>query len=306
LKTGLGRIAAIPQAAGHAAGGAFVLPRWLRRPARFFGRLTSGEVEPPRFAATIASAILLGSAGLYGMVLGGHSAAVAQAISARSGFAVEDIRISGNRYTSEIDIFDRIQLDGWTALIGFDVSDARGRIAGLPWIEEVTVRKVYPATLEIEVVEREPFAVWQHGRQLAVIDSEGRVIAPTRGRRHANLPLVIGMGAAEAGIDFLAVMRDHPRLASRVLGYARVADRRWDLRLDNGITIRLPEEGAEAALREVAELDLQHGLLSRDIEAVDMRFSDRIVLRLSPDAKEQRDAALKQRIEAASRSGRRI
>lgn len=290
---------------GRPAGQAFVLPRWLRRPARALGRLTSGEVEFPRFTAAIASALLIGSAGLYGMVLGGHSSAVAQAVSARSGFAIEDIKVTGNRQTSELDIFDRIGLDGWTALIGFDVGEARNRIAGLPWVEQVAVRKVYPSTLEVDIVERQAFAVWQQGQRLSVIDAAGQSIAPTSGRRHANLPLVIGQGAAEAGKGFLAVMEAYPELAARAVGYIRIAERRWDLRLDNGVTIHLPEEGAERALREIVDLDRQHGILSRDVVSIDLRFPDRLVLRLTPDAREARDAALKSRA-GASGTGRRI
>jgi len=289
---------------GRSAGMAFVLPRWLRRPARALGRLTSGEIEIPRFTTVIASALLIGSAGLYGMVLGGHSSTVAQAVSARSGFAIEDIKVTGNRQTSELDIFDRIGLDGWTALIGFDAGEARHRIANLPWVEQVAVRKVYPSTLEVDIVERQAFAVWQNGRKLSVIDAAGQPIAPTSGRRHANLPLVIGQGAAEAGTEFLALMEGHAELASRAVGYIRIADRRWDLRLDNGVTIQLPENGVERALREIVELDRRHAVLSRDIVSVDMRFPDRLVLRLTPDAKEVRDAALKSR--SASGTGRRI
>ncbi|MGY6708859.1 MAG: cell division protein FtsQ/DivIB [Rhizobiaceae bacterium] len=276
----------------------------MRRPARALGRLTSGEVEIPRFTTVIASAVLIGSAGLYGMVLGGHSSTVAQAISARSGFAIEDIKVTGNRQTSELDIFDRIGLDGWTALIGFDAGDARHRISNLPWVEQVAVRKVYPSTLEVEIRERQAFAVWQQGRQLSVIDAAGQKIAPTSGRRHASLPLVIGQGAAEAGAAFLALMEGHKELASRTVGYIRIADRRWDLRLDNGVTIQLPENGVERALREIVDLDRRHAVLSRDIVSVDMRFPDRLVLRLNPDAKEARDAALKTR--SANGTGRRI
>lgn len=290
---------------GLAVAGAIVLPRWLRRPARALGRLTSGEIEPPRFAALIASVALIASASLYGMVLGGHGSAVAQAISARSGFAIEDIKVTGNRQTSELDVFDRIGLSGWTALIGFDADEARDRIAGLPWIEQVAVRKVYPSTLEVEIVEREAFAVWQRGSRLVVVDADGAEIAATSGRNHASLPLVIGQGAAEAGAEFLSRMRNHGDLAARVVGYIRVADRRWDLRLDNGVTIRLPEEGVDAALTEVMRLHRANGLLSRDISLVDMRFADRIVLRMNPDAREAREAELK-RSATAARSGRRI
>ncbi len=283
----------------------FVLPRWLRRPARYMRRLSSGEVEPPRFAATMASAILLAGFGLAGVIVGGHAEAMTQAVSARTGFAVEEIRVTGNRETSEIDIFDRIGLDGWTALVGLDVGEARRRIAGLPWIEDVAVRKVYPTTLQVDVVERKPFAIWQHAGQLSVIDHEGQVIAPLAGRRHANLPLVVGNGAATSAAAFIEAVSAYPTLARRVVGYIRVSDRRWDLRLANGITLRLPEEGALRALGKILELDRETSILTREVETIDLRFEDRLVVRLTAEGLEHRESLLRQRLGRNYRSERR-
>jgi len=146
--------------------------------------------------------------------------------------------------------------------------------------------------------------VWQSGRKLSVIDAAGQSIASTSGRRHASLPLLIGQGADQAGTAFLALMQGYPQLATRAVGYIRIADRRWDLRLDNGVTIQLPENDVERALREIVELDRRNAILSRDIVSVDMRFPDRLVLRLTPDSSEARDAALKSR--SASGTGRQI
>ena len=114
--------------------GGFVLPRLLRRPARLLGRMNEGEFTPPPFAATVATAMLLAASGLYGAYVGGHFPALVQAITARTGFAVDQIRVSGHHETSEIDILDRLELDGWTSLIGFDAEKARERIAALPWV----------------------------------------------------------------------------------------------------------------------------------------------------------------------------
>ena len=220
-----------------------VLPRWLRRPARLIARLCDGEYSPPRYAGIAATAVFLSSSALYGAWLGGQIPAAAQAVTARLGFAVDQVRVSGNKETSEIDILERLDLDGWTSLIGFDAAAARQRIAELPWVKAAAVRKVYPDALEVRIEEREPFAIWQHGSQLAIVERSGSVIAPFDGGRHAVLPLVIGYGAAEQAAGFVDKIRQHPELASRVKGFIRVAERRWDLRLENCITIRLPESG---------------------------------------------------------------
>lgn len=279
----------------HASGG-FVLPRALRKPARFLSRLVSGDVEAPPFAMLALSAALVSSFSLYGVAVGGHTPAVVQAVTARTGFAVNEIRVSGNVETSEIDIFDRVGLDGWTSLVGFDVREARARIESLPWVESVAVRKIYPSTLEVKVVERTPFAIWQQGSVLSLIEADGRVIAPLSGARHEALPLVVGRGADLHAAEFVARVAAHPDLAARVRGYVRVSERRWDIRFDNGVTIKLPEFGADAALAELVALDARNGLLSRDVETVDMRLADRLVVRLSPDAASARDAALKERL----------
>lgn len=278
------------------ASGGYVLPRWLRKPARAFSRFVSGEIEAPPYTMTMLAAAVVGSFSLYGAVLGGHMPTVIQAVTARTGFAIDEIRVSGNRETSEIDIFDRVGLDGWTSLVGFDVQDARDRIASLPWVEEASVRKIYPSTLEVKIVEREPFAIWQQGSRLSLIESDGRTIAPLSGARYRALPLVVGVGAEEPAAGFVAKVAAYPDLASRVRGYVRVSERRWDLRLENGMTVKLPERGEDDALRDLLALDHRYGLLSRDIETVDMRFADRLVVKLTPDAATAREAALKERL----------
>ena len=121
---------------------------------------------------------------------------------------------------------------------------------------------------------------------------------PFDGGRHAVLPLVIGFGA-ERGAGFVEKIRRYPELASRVKGFIRVADRRWDLRLENGITIRLPELGEDRALAEVLKLDREQGLLSRDIAVVDLRLDDRLVIGLTPGAMERRAEVLAEQAKAS-------
>ena len=215
------------------------------------------------------------------------------------GFAVDQVRVTGHSETSEIDILERLDLDGWTSLIGFDADLARQHIAELPWVKVASVRKVYPDTLEVRIEERKPFAIWQHGRQLTVVERSGKVIAPFAGGRHSVLPLVIGYGAADHAAGFVDKIRQFPELASRVKGYIRVAERRWDLRLENGITIKLPERREDEAIAEVLKMDREDGLLSRDIASVDLRLDDRLVIGLTPEAALRRTAALAEQAKAA-------
>jgi cell division protein FtsQ len=62
----------------------------------------------------------------------------------------------------------------------------------------------------------------------------------------------------------------------------RVGGRRWNLRLDSGIDIALPEEDASGAWHRLAELERSEGILERDIQMVDLRLPDRLVVRATP------------------------
>ncbi len=284
--------------------GCFVLPRWLRRPARVFARLGDRDLKAPPFAATALSAAFLASSLAYGSYLGGNLDGFVQGVTARTGFAVDQIKVVGNRETSEIDILDKLDLDGWTSLIGFDAEAARERVATLPWVEGAAVRKIYPHTLEVRIEERAPFALWQQDTQVSVIERDGRVIAPYAGGNQAVLPLLVGTGAPLHAPEFLEKVAHYSDLANRVRAYVRVGERRWDLKLDNGITVKLPEDDVETALAGLVDLDREQSLLSRDIAAVDMRIADRLALELTPEAVKARQAALKE-MKAAKRKPER-
>ncbi len=278
---------------GDAAG--FVLPRILRRPVRAIARTFRGEVEFPRHAALALNTALMSCAVGYGAYAGGHIPAVMQAVTARTGFAVDQVKVVGNRETSEIDVLDRLQLDGWTSLVGMNVDAARERIASLPWVSSVSVRKTYPDMIEVRLDERTPFAVWQDNGQLAVIEASGSVIAPYRGGGMSRLPLVVGEGAETAAVSMVSRMDAYPELKNRALVFIRVAGRRWDVKFDSGVVVKLPEFGVADALGQLQIMQAQDGVLDKDIASLDLRLSDRVVVRLNKAAEAQRQGDAKQK-----------
>jgi cell division protein FtsQ len=293
---------------GRAGGsaGTYVLSRLLRGPTRFAGRLLRGDVVFPRFSATIASAVLFAATGAYGAYLGGQWPEVVQAITSRTGFAIDNVHVVGNRQTSEIDVIGALGLDGWTSQIGFSAAAARDKILALPWVEAASVHKIYPGTVEIAIKEKAPYAIWQHGDELTLVQKDGGVIAPFSGGRFASLPLVVGAGAASGAAAIVAKVDKFANLAGRVKGYVRVGGRRWDITFDNGVTVKLPEDGEDQAIADLARMDREHSLLSRDIVAVDMRLDNRLFVQLTPEAAKAREVALKERAKQAKKSGRDI
>jgi cell division protein FtsQ len=147
--------------------------------------------------------------------------------------------------------------------------------------------------LQITITERQAFALWQENGNVNVIAADGTVLEPVVEDRYLSLPLVVGRGAERAAKDFIALIDRHPDIRSALRASILVAERRWNLRLTNGIDVRLPETDVEAALDRLAALDRDKKILSRDIAAIDLRLPDRVTVRLSDAAAQARDEALK-------------
>ncbi|MBB3285876.1 MULTISPECIES: cell division protein FtsQ/DivIB [unclassified Rhizobium] len=282
---------------------AFVLPRPLRRAVRFLVSLGSGRINIPAHTGTVSVLALFAATGLYGMSIGGHSQAVAEATTSAAGFAIEDVKVSGNDETSEIEILQLLGLDGTTSLVALDADAARLKIANLPWVENVEVRKVYPRAVEVKLTERKAYAIWQHGSELSLIQKDGSVIAPLRDNKFAKLPLFVGRDAETAAASVEDEFAKWPDIRGHVKAFVRVAGRRWDLYLDNGVIIKLPEDNIDGALARLTKLDKDENLLERDIAAVDLRLDDRTAIELTPDAAVRRQAAVDARNKALKKAG---
>jgi cell division protein FtsQ len=119
------------------------------------------------------------------------------------------------------------------------------------------------------------------------------VLAPLTDRRFVVLPLVVGRGAGKKAKGFLATLDRFPAIRAEVRAAILVGERRWNLRLKNGIDVRLPEQNLEDGLDRLAQLDRDRQLLTRDITAIDLRLADRVSVRLSEDAARAREDAAK-------------
>ena len=256
----------------------------------------------PRYVGLKSLAVLVLATAITGVFAGGHGGTVVAAVTSWSGLAIEEVRITGQSETSEVDVLERLAINTLPSIVTFDVEAARARVETLPWIKQATLRKLYPKTLEVAITERQPFAIWQRNGKIALIDENGEVIADEVGERYTRLPFVSGAGAGPRVKEFLALIEPVPGIAARVRAGVLVSERRWNVVLSNGVEIFLPEERPAAALQHIAGIDAGSGLLGRDIAVVDLRFAERIIVRLSESGDAARKAMLKEREKLAKKA----
>jgi cell division protein FtsQ len=254
------------------------------------------ERHVPRRTGLAATLLLLaGSTGL-GIVKGGHlqefTAALSDtrnALANSAGFRITAVVVNGRKQLTQDEVLGIGGISGRSSLLFLDAAAVRDRLKANPWIADATVLKLYPGRLEIDLVERSAFALWQEQGRLSVIADDGAVLEPYVSRRFLALPLVVGKGAETHARDFLALLARYPQVHDITKAAIFVGERRWNLRTKDGLDIRLPEHDLGNALAELSRLDKDEKLFSRDIVAVDMRLPDRLVVQLSDDAAKARE-----------------
>ncbi len=233
-----------------------------------------------------ATAIVVG--GVIGMWRSGAIASAHETIqetvvrlTAGAGFTVDEILVEGRTRTPMTALREALAVDHGDPLMLLDPAAARTRLEDIGWIESAAVERRPPNLVYVRLVERQPMALWQHEGHVTVVDRGGQVIAGAIVDKHRDLPLVVGMDAQTTASDLIDIMATDPGLRDKVAAAVRVGDRRWNLRLDNGIDVRLPESDIAAAWGKLVDLRRSDRLLDRDITVIDLRFPDRIIVRVS-------------------------
>lgn len=157
-------------------------------------------------------------------------------------------------------------------LLFLDLQKLRERLQALPWVYRAQLRRRFPDTLELGVVEQLPIARW--GDE-AFLNHEARIIEVADGERWQDLPVIRGPEGSESRL-----MNHYQRLLERLrpLELAPVMLREDDYgqlaaRLDNGLSLELGNR--DFALRVQRFLNLWQDELAtagRIARRVDMRY----------------------------------
>jgi cell division protein FtsQ len=261
-------------------------PRPSKQPLRPRRRLRRRFVMIGLVAALIAGlgggatwVVRSGRLAAAAAVLGTHLARVAAA----AGFAVDHVAVAGRARTSQQAILAALGVHRGTPILAVDLGAAKTRLEALTWVGRADIERRLPDTIFVRLDERRPLAFWQRDGRLVLIDRAGKVVPVARLDTFGPLIVLVGDDAPAHAVALLDMLATEPALYPHVAAAVRVGGRRWNLKLDDGIDVALPEDDPESAWHRLAALDRTDKLLERRIEAVDLRLPDRLVVRLPAD-----------------------
>lgn len=200
----------------------------------------------------------------------------------RAGFTVKRVDVVGLKHMDSAPVYRIALAQRSMAMPLVNVEEIRRELLGYGWVKDARVSRRLPDTLVVDIVERQPAALWQDNERLALIDSQGVVIDRVPVTQMPDLPLLIGPGANLQERSLNELLQSAPTLKPQLVSATWVGGRRWDLNLQTGETIALPEgqDAAKAALTKFADLDKSTGLLGRGLVRFDLRLPGKMIVRL--------------------------
>lgn len=205
------------------------------------------------------------------------------------GFVVSSVTVSGRSVVKAGDVLAALDIERGDSILEVDLAAARERLMALSWVQAASVERRLPDAIHVTLVERRPMALWQTGGRMHLVDQNGIAIEGEGAQLalYSKLPLIVGDDAPKYAAELIELLAREPSIGTQVEAAVRVSKRRWNLKLHNGVEIRLPEEGVAAAWDRLATMERTERLLSRDIAVVDLRQPDRLVVRLTDGAVQQ-------------------
>lgn len=162
-----------------------------------------------------------------------------------------------------------------------DLEQVRDSLEKLPWVREARVERRWPDTLVVSLVEHEPLARWNDD---ALINVAGEVFVAAV---DARLPRLSGPEDRSAEV-FAAFQRHQATLAPLGMAVSELTlspRRAWRIRLDNGFTLALGREQADARLARFVALYPRVFTAQADAPpvlplAIDLRYPDGMAVRM--------------------------
>jgi cell division protein FtsQ len=206
-------------------------------------------------------------------------------IESRPEFEVTLMAIDGASAGVADDVRAALDLDFPVSSFDLDLARMQARVIALGAVRTAGLRIRQGGVLQVDIEERRPEVLWRSDEGLALLDRGGIRVGMAAGRAaHPGLPVIAGEGAERAVSEAMALHAVAGPLRARLRGYERMGARRWDVVLDRGQRILLPETDAVQAFERAIAMHEAVRMLDRDVVAVDLRLPHRPTLRMTPAA----------------------
>ena len=193
---------------------------------------------------------------------------------------VNGVNLSDTKKIKEISLNKR------NSLFNFDLKNTAEEIKNLEWIKKVNIKKIFPNTLSIGIIENVPFAYLLKDQKIYLIDSDGELIIEKNEEEMIKNQRLI-LSGYESDLNLSNIISNlnihYPDILSQLKEMEFIERRRWNLIFNNDLLIKLPESKIDKSLKNLKSLIENKKILKSNIIEVDLRINDQAIIKIDGD-----------------------
>ena len=206
-------------------------------------------------------------------------------------YQFHEIKISGNKRVSNEQIIaivkktqEKIFIDSeeYQPLIQNLIDEIK---VNLPWVNHITISRNMPNILNIFITEYEPFAIWHSDDKKFIIDKDGNPVPledQASQEEFKDMIILSGRAANNHAKALFNILAISPALSDKIYSATWVGDRRWNIRFDNGLLVKMPEEEIYDAWQQLIKINSQGQV--DEYKVIDLRIVGKIYIEYNDSA----------------------
>jgi len=173
-----------------------------------------------------------------------------------------------------------------------DIEAVRTSLLSLPWVQDATIRRQWPSTLQIRIIERKAVAYWSDD---SLLSDTGELFRPEHISKEMQIPVINGPEGLQHKVwGFLVSL--HTELSGLGLDVNRlVLDERrsWSMLLSNGVVLQLGRNDTQRRMqRFVKVFSMQNAPKLDDIKYIDLRYPNGFAMKNKTSQEKESGAGL--------------
>ncbi len=170
----------------------------------------------------------------------------------------------------------KINLDS----LSLDLNKIKRGINFIPSVTDVELAIEKNGVLKVVVEERIPQILWYDNEQFHLLDKDGLALDTVTNRNaYPDFFVIAGKDADNRVEEALEIFSVSEKINHHIRGLVWIGERRWNIVLDKGRLVKLPENEPIEAMKKLKILDEKESLLSREVSILDLRIPNQIYVR---------------------------
>ena len=198
-----------------------------------------------------------------------------------NSFQINHVIIEGSKKSNKSEIEKNVAEKNGN-LISLSFNSIKVIVESSEWVKRASIKKILPSTLVINVTENDPYAIYLQEGKFFLLDLDGSIITEINIDNYQDdLLFVRGENSPELLEQLIKdISITFPNLIQTLEEVEFIEKRRWNLKLNNKLLVKLPDENIQQSLKNLKQLFEEQEVMQSNIIEIDLRIQGRAALKV--------------------------